>query len=306
MRFSVVIPIYNKEPHIDRSISSVLNQSHPHFELLLVDDASTDNSYNKMLSYTDARIKTFRRDRPGPGGYAARNLAIENAEADWICFLDADDEWDANYLQKIAEVIKGNPKSDIISCAWETVDGNKKVPRNVFKHGFIKNGDITEFSLKHFLQNSDLMWTGAITIRRSLLIKAGLFPKCSKCVKGGDLDTWIRCLEHSHQNIFLDYVLSYYYRDTVNRVTDHIKNPSTFFCAEATLRRIFIQNNEKELRSAIKQFANRHIYLILIKNLRITGNIEWKLISKFYFSKLAVAYFIKLMLEKIRVKMKGK
>jgi len=77
--FSVVIPIYNKGPHIHRSISSVINQTFQNFELILVNDASTDNSLEEIQKFTDEHIRLFQRTQPGPGGYAARNLGIEKA-----------------------------------------------------------------------------------------------------------------------------------------------------------------------------------------------------------------------------------
>lgn len=67
VKFSVVIPVYNKLPHLERSIQSVLNQSHQNFELLLVDDASTDGSSEKLLEFKDERIRLLKRTTPGAG-----------------------------------------------------------------------------------------------------------------------------------------------------------------------------------------------------------------------------------------------
>src|SRR5699024_9409054 len=112
--FSVIIPVHNKLPHLERSIYSVLNQSFRNFELLLIDDASTDGSSEKLEEFNDPRIRMFKREKPGPGGYAARNLGIENAKYDWICFLDADDEWNLDYLMNIHDVITNNPDVELI------------------------------------------------------------------------------------------------------------------------------------------------------------------------------------------------
>ena len=90
---SVVIPLYNKGPHIARSINSVRSQTFQDFELIIVNDASTDNSLGEVARFKDPRINLYHREKPGPGDYAARNLGIEKAKAEWIAFLDADDEW---------------------------------------------------------------------------------------------------------------------------------------------------------------------------------------------------------------------
>ena len=88
--FSVVIPVFNKDEHVERAINSVLCQSFEDFELLLICDPSTDSSTDKVEKIMDSKVKIFYRDEPGPGGYAARNLGIVNATADWVAFLDAD------------------------------------------------------------------------------------------------------------------------------------------------------------------------------------------------------------------------
>src|SRR5690606_15386486 len=111
--FSVIIPVYNKLPHLDRSVQSVLNQTYSNFELILVDDASTDGSREKLRTFSDERIKVYYRDHPGAGGYAARNLGIEKATYDWISFLDADDEWTPDYLLTVSEIIKEQKDAEL-------------------------------------------------------------------------------------------------------------------------------------------------------------------------------------------------
>src|SRR5690606_7754713 len=97
--FSVIIPVHNKAPHLNRSINSVLNQTFLEFELILINDASTDGSMKILESYSDPRIRLLERSTPGPGGYAARNLGIQTAKFKWISFLDADDAWEIDYLE---------------------------------------------------------------------------------------------------------------------------------------------------------------------------------------------------------------
>src|SRR5690606_23313614 len=186
--FSVVIPVHNKLPHLERSVGSVLNQSYVNFELILVDDASTDGSSEKLLEFTDERIQVFRRDEPGRGGYAARNLGIKNAKFSWISFLDADDEWDVDLLQRVHNVIARYPDASIVSCAWaERIEGTSHSEPS--KRG---SGEIKAFALEDFLRRPSLMWTGGISMKKSVLVEGGMFPSCSECKAGGDFDTWIR------------------------------------------------------------------------------------------------------------------
>jgi glycosyltransferase involved in cell wall biosynthesis len=82
--FSIIIPCHNKGPHITRCIQSVIGQSFKQWEIIFVDDASTDNSLIQVNQFEDSRIFVFRRDNPGPGGYAARNLGIAKEKFPWV------------------------------------------------------------------------------------------------------------------------------------------------------------------------------------------------------------------------------
>jgi len=108
--FSVIIPVHNKAPHVDRAINSVLTQSCTDFELVIIDDASTDGSADKITAYSEERIKLHKRSDPGPGGYAARNLGIENANGQWVAFLDADDMWFPDHLKNLQILTNKYPK----------------------------------------------------------------------------------------------------------------------------------------------------------------------------------------------------
>ncbi|MCX6184716.1 MAG: glycosyltransferase family A protein, partial [Flavobacterium sp.] len=91
--FSVIIPVYNKEQFLVHTINSVLNQSFTDFELLLIDDGSTDSSPALLNQFTDERIKLISQNNQGVS--AARNLGIKEAKAPYIAFLDADDLWES-------------------------------------------------------------------------------------------------------------------------------------------------------------------------------------------------------------------
>src|SRR4029434_1166221 len=102
---AAVIPVYNKEPYVVRAIASVLAQTRPVDEIIIVDDASTDGSRRQIEQFRDPRIKLLQRAEPGAGGYAARNLAIHHATSRWIAFLDADDSWHEHFIEEIAKLI---------------------------------------------------------------------------------------------------------------------------------------------------------------------------------------------------------
>jgi glycosyltransferase involved in cell wall biosynthesis len=99
---AVVVPVHNKRPHINRCLTSILSQTRPIDEIIVIDDASDDGSVGEIAKFADERIRLLKRPVPGPGGYAARNLGILQAKSDWIAFLDADDAWNPSHIEKLA------------------------------------------------------------------------------------------------------------------------------------------------------------------------------------------------------------
>ncbi|MGB7406786.1 MAG: glycosyltransferase family A protein, partial [Pacificimonas sp.] len=131
-RVSVVIPLYNKAPHIVETTDSAFAQTRPPDEIVVVDDGSTDGGLALVKTLGDPRINIFERSPPGPGGYAARNLAIENATGDWIAFLDADDVWHPDHLADLAAAVEasGNAAGYAFSGANVVFDTHQRPYRH--------------------------------------------------------------------------------------------------------------------------------------------------------------------------------
>nr|AXL96474.1 glycosyltransferase [Providencia alcalifaciens] len=118
---SIIMPCYNSERFIVESINSVLDQSYKFFELIIVNDASTDNSVNLISSYKDSRIVLINLEK-NEGVSSARNKGLSIAKGDYIAFIDSDDIWISNKLEKQIELL--NKDWDVICSNYSTFNLN--------------------------------------------------------------------------------------------------------------------------------------------------------------------------------------
>lgn len=293
--FSVIIPVHNKLPHLDRSIGSVLNQTYPHFELILVDDASTDGSEREILKYEDPRIRRYKRTKPGPGGYAARNVGINRAKYDWVCFLDADDEWDINLLQTLKQTIAEHQAVECVTWGWRNVLNGKNWPDRTSVLN--KNRSFRYFDLADFFKQQHTLWTGAVAFKRRLLLQAGGFPEVGY-KRGGDVDTWIRCLSHSQSNIWINQNLASYYLDSVNMVTKQVKMDPSYVFTPFVLQ--LKQASDAELANAVRYYQNERIFSAVRAQINDGEGVNYELIRKMNLTPGCLSLIARLAYNKLR------
>lgn len=115
-KISVIVPVYNVEKYLPRCIDSILSQTFTDFELLLIDDGSTDNSGKICDEYAkhDSRIMVFHKENGGVS--SARNIGLDNAKGKWITFSDSDDEFYSDALKTYNDIIQTHDNVDIICC----------------------------------------------------------------------------------------------------------------------------------------------------------------------------------------------
>lgn len=125
-RATVVIPLYNKAPHVTRAIRSVLSQTEPDFEVIVVDDGSTDDgaSIVAALIPLDSRLRLVRQENQGVS--AARNRGIAEARSGFISFLDADDEWEPDHLETLLRLREAFPQAGACATAYSYVNTRGK------------------------------------------------------------------------------------------------------------------------------------------------------------------------------------
>jgi len=220
--FSIIIPLFNKENFIKKTIESVLNQSFTYFELLIIDDGSTDNSLKKVSEFDDERIKLFTKKNEGVA--IARNFGIQKAISTYICFLDADDIWNVDFLKTIYQYSIQFPSQEVFSTAKEIETKN-----TVFKPQYsIKK--TSDFEFVNFFQASQkecILWTSSVVIHKKVFEKVGVFD--TNISKGEDTEMWIR-IGLNYQILFIWKALSIHVYDakSVSRNSNYYFNNYTF------------------------------------------------------------------------------
>lgn len=264
--YSVVIPLYNKEPHIAETIGSVLSQTYTDFELIIINDASTDRSIEIVNQFTDARIRLVHRKVPGPGGYAARNQGIIEASYDWIAFLDADDTWEPEFLSTIDQLIEDTKGVGFFSTGWHEKSKEDGIRLNSFCETNLNRGvqilDLVDF-LTNSIRNKGPVCSSVAVVDKSLIKKAGLFPE-NKCQFGGDIDTWLRVMLEGNKLAVAPKPLATYNKEAVNMVTKKNKLQIIETCVHKTVRQL-LEKNDVEHSMLLKQFVNHYQYLQIRK-----------------------------------------
>jgi glycosyltransferase involved in cell wall biosynthesis len=188
-KFCVVIPLYNKVPYIKRAIFSILNQTYQNFEIIVIDDGSTDGSGEIVSALNNPRIRLIRQKNLGVS--AARNRGILESKTEFITFLDADDEWKPGFLMIINNLISKYPQCGAYATSYENMGINNKIymPRLYgiqYKNrwvGILENYFITALGDPPFCSSS-------IAIPKSVFLKIGGFPLGIKL--GEDPEMWLR------------------------------------------------------------------------------------------------------------------
>lgn len=188
MRISVVVPVYNKAAYIEFAIRSVLNQTHQDWELILVDDGSTDSSAEVIRGFTDPRIRLIQQ--PNGGVSRARNRGIDAATGDLVSFLDADDWYGPYYLAALAEMATRYPDEHYFATCFRWVreyqeaDWSEKPPQP------LPVERVTDF-FERRRRNGKMWHTNSISVRRpALQAMQPCFPVGESL--GEDQDLWFR------------------------------------------------------------------------------------------------------------------
>ncbi len=224
--FSIIIPLYNKALYIEKAVQSVLAQTFRGFELIIVNDGSTDNGLEiieKIKGETEIPITIINQSNQGVS--AARNNGVKLAKHEFIAFLDADDWWEPTFLEEMRKIIFEYPDAGIYGCSYYWVKNKRKNTLQLGFEEFFEKGYIDYFSVyvkKLYMP----LWTSAVIVRKEIFDKEQGFNPLLKL--GEDFDLWAR-IALNHKVAFLNKPLANYNQDValVNRAIGKLHNPDT-------------------------------------------------------------------------------
>lgn len=215
---SIVIPLYNKEDHIERAIESVLAQTYENFELIIVDDGSTDNSLTIAENYHIEKIVIIKQANGGVS--KARNTGIAHAKFDYIAFLDADDEWKPEFLSTINKLINLYPEAGTYSTSYYIKEPGRKTKRAVIR-GIPKNTEtfIIPNYFKSIAKGNSPVWTSASCVAAHVFESIGGFPENVKLYE--DLYVWTK-VALNYEMAFSYQPMSIYHKEASNRACNNL------------------------------------------------------------------------------------
>lgn len=199
-RYSVVMTAYNEEEWIAAAVASVLAQTYGELQLIVVDDGSSDGTLAELEPFrSDPRLRVVEQENAGLS--AARNTGIAAAETDWVAFLDSDDMWMPNYLERVDKALAGRPRAGFVYVdAWRMyLDGrffrDTAMARQDPPHDPPQGAE--EF-LRLLVARGNFIFVST-TVRREALERAGGFDTTRTSVE--DYDLWIRILAAGYEAV---------------------------------------------------------------------------------------------------------
>lgn len=286
IKFSVIVPCYNVEQYVEECVESVLAQTYPVWELILVDDASTDHTYDTIvrLSGRDERIRAFTKEHGGLPH--TRNYAMKYAAGDYLALLDGDDFWDKDHLRKVKTIIDRSPADMIIHNQHTYFTKTWKAPAVFFPKTSepltAEDRLKTIFSLDHGLPGSAVVTVYQMEFCRRNGLRYEEHYKCSE-----DLDFFLAAVSKEPNIVFAYHEFYFYRQDNSNAMTKNItpemlldrlriyekwfqyfngKKLGEFDCSEirsklsedACVQLILYYDMKKEDRKKVRSFLKKH------------------------------------------------
>ncbi len=281
---SVIMPCYNAEEYVSEAISSVINQSYANIELIIIDDGSSDNSYEiceNFVAQENTRITLLKQENKGP--YPARNYGLSRANGAYISFLDADDYWHKDCLMLLMQAIEDSG-ADVAYCGWQNVGKGGPGSNEPYIPPEYEKGDV----VKSFLKSCPWPIHAAL-IKANIIQQLGGFSE--RYFTSLDFDLWLRMTSATKKLVRVPEVLAFYRWHSAGQISavksrqvidawkvrhDYIKKHSDLV-AHLTKREIKELINGSVLSNAYTAYWRRDIDSALVLFRKAFLNGQWGL-----------------------------
>lgn len=261
--FTVIIPLYNKEKYIENAIKSVLNQTFTDFELVIIDDFSSDKSATIAATFESEKVQLIYHEK-NCGLSASRNTGIKKANSNYITFLDADDLWKPTFLESIFQLIQNFPEARIFATNYEEVwDAVIKNPCNgseILPKDFTGYINFFKINIKQGIYNH-----GSVCFHKEVFEKVGFYNE--KINFSEDLDFNIRA-NYNFKLAYTNSVQMRYFMQTENQLTQSS-------LLNKTIPDFDSYENWAKTNSDIKKYLDFERY-VLGKRLKKNNDLRWK------------------------------
>ena len=250
--FSIVIPTYNCADKIKRTLDSVIAQTCSDYEVLVMDDGSTDDTAAVVAAFNDPRI-IYEWDKNFGGPARPRNRGIVKAQGDWICFLDADDWWTVDKLEICLEYI--NDQVDLIYHDLEIVSDCP----GYFRRKLMKSRQVKRPVLIDLLLNGNSIANSSVVVRRNLLKQIGGIDENIEMIACEDYNTWLRISQITDKFLYVHKCLGYYFLHSQGISRKDMSLPAK--TAVANFIGLLSQTHRDSVYSFIAYLSGRFHYL---------------------------------------------
>ena len=261
--FTVIIPLYNKEMYIENAIKSILNQTFTDFELLIINDCSTDKSIEIASKFAFEKVQIIHHEK-NSGLAATRNTGIKKATSNYVTFLDADDLWKPHFLEKIFHLIQNFPDARIFGTNYEEIWGKTiKNPHNgseFLSEDFTGYINFFKINIKQGIYNH-----GSVCIHKEVYENVGYYNE--KINFSEDLDFNSRANYH-YKLAYDNSVQMSYFMQTENQITQNSLQNKTI--PDYDLYEDWTKTN-----ADLKKYLDFERY-VLGKRLKKNGDSRWK------------------------------
>ena len=266
MKFSIIVPLYNKAPYIRHALDSVAAQTYRDFELVIVNDGSTDGSLNIVNDFIreESGFKCAVYSQPNSGVAAARNNGVAVSNGEYVCFLDADDWWEPTFLEEMDRLIREYPEAGLYGMNYVYYKPGKTHVALHTKSGYINYP-------KEYLSNGAMMiFTSSSSSSRRVFDEMGGFPVGVKL--GEDFLLWAKIALH-YKVAFCEKPLAYYNND----VPASLRATRNLHALEHNM--LF---NMQDIESIVDSRERRDEWKTLLDKLRVNGLLDYWLDERYH------------------------